>query len=131
MSGNGPNINDPKQWGPKIPSHNHTFKVGDIFILDVYGNADDIGVYRARKDWDPSHSGRELFLERLDSSGWDTGYSWDMSHYQTFIQVWQSNVNVADDRTFGKVDASDWRAWAHNQPGNCPCGISREQCEYH
>lgn len=30
-----------------------------------------------------------------------------------------------------KADLSDWRTWAHNQPGECPCGIHRQQCTYH
>lgn len=29
------------------------------------------------------------------------------------------------------VDVSDWRAWAHNRPGECACGIPKERCEYH
>lgn len=29
------------------------------------------------------------------------------------------------------TDISDWRAWAHNQPGDCACGINRSQCTYH
>jgi hypothetical protein len=30
-----------------------------------------------------------------------------------------------------KYDISDWRAWAHNKDGDCPCGISRKMCDYH
>lgn len=30
-----------------------------------------------------------------------------------------------------EVDISDWRAWAHNRPGECACGIPRERCTYH
>jgi hypothetical protein len=29
------------------------------------------------------------------------------------------------------VDLSDWRLWAHREPGHCPCGIVRADCEYH
>lgn len=29
------------------------------------------------------------------------------------------------------VDLSDWRAWAHNKPGDCPCGIAKANCEFH
>ena len=28
-------------------------------------------------------------------------------------------------------DISDWRAWAHNQAGDCACGIARNMCDYH
>ena len=28
-------------------------------------------------------------------------------------------------------DISDWKAWQHNQPGECACGIHRKDCEYH
>lgn len=28
-------------------------------------------------------------------------------------------------------DVSDWRAWVHNVPGECVCGIPRERCDYH
>ena len=28
-------------------------------------------------------------------------------------------------------DMSDWRNWAHNRPGDCPCGIVRSRCSYH
>lgn len=28
-------------------------------------------------------------------------------------------------------DLTDWRAWAHNVEGECPCGIHRQQCDYH
>jgi len=30
-----------------------------------------------------------------------------------------------------KADLSDWRTWAHNRPGDCPCGIARTMCDYH
>lgn len=26
---------------------------------------------------------------------------------------------------------NDWRAWRHNLPGECPCGMTRERCDYH
>lgn len=28
-------------------------------------------------------------------------------------------------------DMSDWRAWKHNVPGECVCGIRKEDCFYH
>lgn len=29
------------------------------------------------------------------------------------------------------VDISDWRAWATTKPGECACGIRKDQCAYH
>lgn len=29
------------------------------------------------------------------------------------------------------LDLSDWRTWAHKAPGDCPCGIKREACDFH
>lgn len=29
------------------------------------------------------------------------------------------------------VDLTDWRTWAHNKPGDCPCGIAKANCEFH
>ena len=30
-----------------------------------------------------------------------------------------------------KPTIDQWQAWAHNQPGDCACGIKRETCDYH
>lgn len=30
-----------------------------------------------------------------------------------------------------KPTIDQWQAWAHNQPGDCACGIKREACDYH
>lgn len=30
-----------------------------------------------------------------------------------------------------KPTIDQWQTWAHNQPGDCPCGIKREVCDYH
>lgn len=30
-----------------------------------------------------------------------------------------------------EFNKNDWRAWQHNQPGECVCGIPRERCDYH
>lgn len=30
-----------------------------------------------------------------------------------------------------EFDISEWQAWAHNQPGDCPCGIKKDMCDYH
>lgn len=30
-----------------------------------------------------------------------------------------------------KDPGEDWRAWSHDKPGDCACGIKREQCEFH
>ena len=30
-----------------------------------------------------------------------------------------------------KHSEQDWRAWAHNVPGDCPCAIKRIECQFH
>lgn len=30
-----------------------------------------------------------------------------------------------------EVDVSDWRTWSNKTPGQCACGIARQQCDYH
>jgi hypothetical protein len=29
------------------------------------------------------------------------------------------------------IDTNDWKAWRHNVPGECACGILRQKCDYH
>jgi len=29
------------------------------------------------------------------------------------------------------TNLTDWKLWRHNVPGECPCGISRQDCSYH
>ncbi len=62
----------------------------------------------------------ELTAEHLPAkgtTGWDV---WSLEPRQESVRV--------DKRT---TDISDWRAWAHNEPGDCPCGIARSRCEFH
>ena len=33
--------------------------------------------------------------------------------------------------SLNRPDTDDWRAWAHNVPGECKCGIPIERCDYH
>lgn len=30
-----------------------------------------------------------------------------------------------------KAPLEPWKAWQHNMPGECPCGIARAVCDYH
>lgn len=30
-----------------------------------------------------------------------------------------------------KPTIDQWQAWAHNQPGDCACGIKKDSCDYH
>ncbi len=42
------------------------------------------------------------------------------------------NQNAVSTTTLdSRMDISCWKAWAHNRPGDCPCGINRNDCSYH
>jgi hypothetical protein len=30
-----------------------------------------------------------------------------------------------------KIETDHWKAWSHQIPGDCPCGIKKHLCEYH
>lgn len=138
MSEKLPDINDPKQWGPPVYSKKETFKTGEIFIVDIYGDGRERFVYRARGNWSPANGNDYLSLEQLKAGQWRLGHSWTMNYAFTKVQRYipkqdsVTRMNAADDRVFGK-DLSDWRVWANNKPGECPCGILRSSglCKYH
>ena len=46
-------------------------------------------------------------------------------------QVPQKAHNLLNKHHGNTVDVSDWRVWAKQPKGNCPCGISRNDCDYH
>lgn len=54
-----------------------------------------------------------------------TPQGWDI-HWQL-----EKDVAVAKQVVLVAKDMSDWRAWAHNKPGDCACGIARAMCSYH
>lgn len=37
----------------------------------------------------------------------------------------------AEDTTIAPSDISDWHSWANKTPGQCPCGIARQDCWIH
>lgn len=43
----------------------------------------------------------------------------------------ENNNKQSKDIKTDDDSSNDWRAWAHNKPGDCPCGIARAQCKYH
>jgi alpha-L-arabinofuranosidase len=49
-----------------------------------------------------------------------------ISHYK-FL----SNLADKPAHQTAKPTIDQWQAWAHNQPGDCACGIKREACDYH
>lgn len=51
------------------------------------------------------------------------GLNWEL--------VESSISNIVQPNQVAITDLSDWRAWAHNQPGECKCGIKKEDCFYH
>ena len=46
----------------------------------------------------------------------------------TNVKVWEEVSKPEEPKP---VDLSDWHAWAHNKPGDCPCGIAKANCEFH
>lgn len=54
-------------------------------------------------------------------------------------QAKESGFASCDRDGYGDVDRgwevtfpiSDWRAWRHDRPGDCVCGIPKERCDYH
>jgi hypothetical protein len=41
------------------------------------------------------------------------------------------DVTLTPPETKPVETVADWRAWAHNCPGDCACGIRRVDCTYH
>lgn len=82
---------------------------------------------------------------RCPTSGSECTYYTDLyadERYQTQIMVMskKSVKEIVNEKPVvlaqavvvePKVDLSDWRTWAHNRPGDCPCGIARTVCDYH
>lgn len=41
-------------------------------------------------------------------------------------------VKIGPKTSLGPViEPEPWKAWQHNTPGDCPCGIARAVCDYH
>lgn len=50
----------------------------------------------------------------------------ELPEYLRFTTTDMVPVKITEEK-----DSTHWRAWAHNQPGDCSCGIKREMCIYH
>lgn len=50
------------------------------------------------------------------------GYASTIKFFEELSSVTSLTSSIAED---------NWRAWAHNVPGECPCGIKRQDCIYH
>jgi len=79
---------------------------------------------------------RRLFIcEAVKKLGLNalTPNCWVLDNYSEVREVLtgasKTTANVAVNDT--PESSSDWRAWAHNIPGECACGIRREACKYH
>ena len=138
-----PNIKNVFEWGPWRNSCNIALKKGTIFLLDCAGNnPDEACVYRIDNDWDPSMGDDFLCtLSMFQRAGaiqnpmWFDGHAWELGNAKSKIKLWILNTNVVTPAPIKPQsvvrDMSDWRAWAHNVPGECPCGIPRGRCDYH
>lgn len=42
-----------------------------------------------------------------------------------------SSTKIVEGASVNVIDVSDWRAWTHNRPGECACGIPKSVCTYH
>mgnify|MGYP006935541951 FL=1 len=51
-------------------------------------------------------------------------YETDSMYYSINILPKQNVIKIA-------YDSSNWKAWAHNIEGDCPCGINKKDCNYH
>jgi hypothetical protein len=131
-----PNINNKDEWeGYWLSASDCHFKAGDIIILNVQGYSKFSGVYKIVKDWDSSVC-NNTSLEMLASDGsWLPDHSWDMTDEKTTVKFWLGSsfgalpkINPMPAETYS---ICHWQAWAHNAPGDCPCGIVRSDCSYH
>lgn len=46
----------------------------------------------------------------------------------------QSMIDSIKEKAIAvKIEKSNdgWRVWAHNKPGDCPCAINANKCDYH
>jgi hypothetical protein len=130
-----PDMNNPIEWDSVWrKTKSYSFKAGDIFQLDLYGTRESNGVYRIQKDWNINLPERDhrILIDCLIGEHWQYDHSWQLSSPVSQCKMWIHNkspiVNAAKPVI---TNISDWRAWAHNVPGNCPCGIARARCEYH
>ena len=130
-----PDINNSTEWDYGWrKTRSHSFKAGDIFQLDLYGTNQSNGVYRIQKDWNINLPSRDhnILIDYFIAVQWQYDHSWQLSKRESQCKMWIHNktpiVHVAKPVI---TDISDWRAWAHNVPGNCPCGIARTRCDYH
>ena len=124
-----PDRQDPTQWEPTWrPGLDWKFKVGDVFRLDTT-ESESGSVYRISTLETKPGREYEIPLERQNDhcTGWLGGFAWDFARPSTRIKLWLWNEN----ESIVVVNDPAWKAWAHNIPGECPCGILRTACEYH
>ncbi len=48
----------------------------------------------------------------------------------TIPQTTMSRISKIEQQVVVNVK-EEWRKWRNDQPGECPCGINRQQCTYH
>lgn len=45
--------------------------------------------------------------------------------------IFMDELHVEPVHQTVKPTIDQWQAWAHNQPGDCACGIKKDSCDYH
>lgn len=64
-------------------------------------------------------------------------YADDQNDYGQYVDITKEELSSFPVQSSSKVEkiemdiSSSWRAWAHNVPGECACGIPRAICTYH
>lgn len=55
------------------------------------------------------------------------------SHYKFLLSSLDHQFDELSKPTHQttKPTIDQWQAWAHNQPGDCACGIKKDSCDYH
>ena len=78
-------------------------------------------------EWSHEH-GHSTFKGVPEHQRYLTQSMKDSVPQQSIKQILQEKLGSARPT---KTDISDWRAWAHNRPGECGCGIAKVDCIYH
>lgn len=69
--------------------------------------------------------------EVVDERGFRIGGSWSQLSSWDLCEENKEPIGSEHAKQESQRNISDWRAWAHNRPGECACGIPREICTYH
>jgi hypothetical protein len=104
-------------WGPWVKAEDVSIKIGDVFILGIYGPTKDNPenlIYKALQE--PSGDKRSTALSKYQRRDlvWEDFHSWHMVG-NAAVRLLKNNSKAVSS-TLNK---------------ECPCGIYRGDCEYH